>query len=341
MTKAPPLPPYPSRRVEILAFPQVQLLDVAGPLQVFATANDLAAGIAPARAAPYAPVVVAREGRVVSSARLELLAHPLRPHPLRQGENAPPVDTLMIAGGFGVYPACDDGDLIDWIRQRAGGARRVASVCSGAFLLASTGLLDGRRAVTHWGRCRELAARFPAVHVDPDPIFIQDGAIWTSAGVTAGIDLALALVEADLGRDMALAVARQLVVFLKRPGGQSQFSATLSLQEATGGDDRFDQLHAWMADNVRGDLSVTALATVAGLSERTFLRRYRAATGITPARAVERVRVEAARRLLESGQPVKRVAERCGFGSEETLRRSFLRLLHTAPQAYRDRFTPP
>lgn len=337
--------------MEILAFPRVQLLDVAGPLQVFATANDLAAGAGAGAgigtAPPYTPLVVAREARVVSSAGLELLAHPLPSHPLpphpllRAAADAPPVDTLMIAGGFGVYPACEDSDLIGWIRRRAEGARRVASVCSGAFLLASTGLLDGRRAVTHWGRCREFAARFPAVRVDPDPIFIQDGAFWTSAGVTAGIDLALALVEADLGRDMALAVARQLVVFLKRPGGQSQFSATLDLQEAAGGDDRFDRLHAWMADNVRGDLSVAALATVAGLSERTFLRRYRAATGITPARAVERVRVEAARRLLESGQPVKRVAERCGFGSEETLRRSFLRLLHTAPQAYRDRFTPP
>jgi transcriptional regulator GlxA family with amidase domain len=184
-----------------------------------------------------------------------------------------------------------------------------ASVCTGAFLLATAGLLDGRRAVTHWRRCAEFARRFPAVRLDPDPIFVRDGNIWTSAGITAGIDLALTLVEGDLGQPLALAVARQLVVFLKRPGGQAQFSTT-RLQH---GDARFERLHAWIADHLRADLSVASLAAAAAMSERSFVRHYRRATGMTPARAVERIRVEVARQVLEQGLPVKRVAARCGF----------------------------
>ena len=316
-----------TRRVEIVAFEQVQLLDVAGPLQVFASANDLARAAGKPR--PYEPVVVARRSTVTSSARLTLATEPLSAS--RVG-----LDTLIAAGGFGVIPACEDGELVSWIQGRAAAARRIASVCSGAFLLATAGLLDGRHAVTHWHRCGEFAKRFPAVRLDPDPIFIRDGNVWTSAGITAGIDLALAFVEEDVGREAALAVARQLVVFLKRPGGQSQFSAALQLQH---GDSRFERLHAWMAEHLRGDLSVAALATVAGMSERSFIRHYRHATGRTPARAVEQLRVEAARRMLEEGRAVKSVAARCGFGSEETLRRSFLRLLGTAPRDYRERFS--
>jgi transcriptional regulator GlxA family with amidase domain len=327
MPKHPRFTPSPPRRVEVLAFPDVQLLDVAGPLQVFASANDLArtAGKPP----PYALAVVAEHPLVTASAGLGLATQALP----RSGV---PVDTLILAGGYGVYAACENAALIRWIKARAAKARRVASVCSGAFLLATTGLLDGRRAVTHWGRCAEFARRFPAVHLEPDPIFIRDGDIWTSAGITAGIDLALALVETDLGLPVALAVARQLVVFLKRPGGQAQFSATLTLQQ---GDARFERLHAWIADNLRRDLSVTSLADAAAMSERSFIRHYRRATGTTPARAIERLRVEAARQVLEQGLPVKRVADRCGFGSEETMRRSFLRLLGATPQAYRDRFS--
>lgn len=266
---------------------------------------------------------------VTASAGLGLAAQ-------RLSDPATPVDTLIIAGGIGIASACDNAALIRWIRSRARAARRIASVCTGAFLLASAGLLDGRRAVTHWQRCAEFARRFPAVRLEPDPIFVRDGDIWTSAGVTAGIDLALALVEADLGRPVALAVARQLVVFLKRPGGQAQFSATLALQQ---GDARFEELHAWIADNLRRDLSVASLADAASMSERSFVRHYRRATGLTPARAIERIRVEAARQVLEQGLPVKRVAARCGFGSEETMRRSFLRLLGATPQAYRERFS--
>jgi transcriptional regulator GlxA family with amidase domain len=198
-------------------------------------------------------------------------------------------------------------------------------------------MLDGRRAVTHWAFCTELARRFPLVRVEPDPIFIRDDAIWTSAGVTAGIDLALALVEEDLGRTVALAVARYLVVFLKRPGGQAQFSEFLSLQAA---EDRFGVLHDWISNHLADDLSLPVLASQAGMSERSFSRRYAESTGLTPARAVERLRVEGAQHLLsETRLPVKRISQRCGFGSEETMRRSFLRILDTTPQDYRARFT--
>jgi transcriptional regulator GlxA family with amidase domain len=326
MPKNPRFTPSRPRRIEILAFPDVQLLDVAGPLQVFASANELAR--AAGHPLPYELVVVAERPLVTASGGLGLAARKLSKFTI-------PLDTLIVAGGLGVRLACENAALIRWITARTATARRVASVCTGAFLLATAGLLDGRRAVTHWRRCAEFARRFPAVLLEPDPIFVRDGNIWTSAGITAGIDLALALVEADLGARVALSVARQLVVFLKRPGGQAQFSATLALQH---GDARFERLHAWIADNLRDDLSVGALSDAASMSERSFVRHYRRATGMTPARAVERIRVEAARQVLEQGLPVKRVAARCGFGSEETMRRSFLRLLGATPQAYRERF---
>ncbi len=322
------LPNVP-RVVEVLAFPRVQLLDVAGPLQVFASANDLAvdSGGAP----PYAPRVVAPGGMsIMASAGLGLAAAPLP-------RTDAALDTLMIAGGQGVDEAAADPVLVDWVRARAMRARRVASVCTGAFLLAASGLLDGRRAVTHWSFCAELARRFPAVQVEPDPIFVRDGPVWSSAGVTAGMDLALALVEEDLGRTLALAVARYLVVFLKRPGGQAQFSAALSLQAA---DDRFAALHDWITGHLGDDLSLPILARQAGMSERSFSRHYTETTGLTPARAVERLRVEAVRRLLSDTRlPIKRIAARCGFGSEETMRRSFVRLLASTPQDYRARFS--
>lgn len=325
MPNHPRILPKQTRLVEILAFPQVQILDVTGPLQVFATANDIAGGDVP----PYAIRVVCRPGGVVSSSSgMELLAHPLPPHDAA-------LDTLIVAGGPGIEAAAADDVLVAWVRGHATQARRFASVCTGAVLLATAGLLDGRRAATHWSLCSELARRFPDVQVQPDPIFVHDGPAWTSAGVTAGIDLALALVEEDLGRAVALAVARYLVVFLKRPGGQAQFSAALALQDAG----RFDALHGWIGANLSGDLSLPRLARQAGMSERSFSRHFLDATGQTPARAVETLRVEAARSLLlDSRQPVKRVARRCGFGSEETMRRSFLRLLAATPQDYRARF---
>ena len=270
------------------------------------------------------------EGVTASSAGLGITAAPLPAAGM-------PLDTLIVAGGQGVHAAAADPALVDWVRERAERGRRVASVCTVAFLLAASGLLNGRRATTHWSFCGELAQRFPAVRVESDPIFVRDGAIWTSAGVTAGIDLALALVEEDLGRTVALAVARYLVVFLKRPGGQAQFSAALSLQAA---EDRFGALHGWINRHLADDLSLPILAGQAGMSERSFSRHYAKATGMTPGRAIERLRVETARRLLsESRQPVKRIAQRCGFGSEETMRRSFLRLLAVTPQDYRTRFS--
>lgn len=314
--------------VEILVFPRVQLLDVAGPLQVFATANETAreAGQTP----PYATHVVASQpGPVAASAGLALIADKL-PSSRRK------LDTLLVAGGAGVREAAADRRLLRWVTQRAQQSRRTASVCTGAFLLAAAGLLDGKRATTHWQHCADLARRYPALRVESDPIFVRDGAVWTSAGVTAGIDLALAFVEADLGRAAALAVARHLVVFAKRPGGQAQFSAGLALAA----DAEFDALHAWMARNLHQDLSVPRLAARAGMSERSFARNYRVATGTTPSRAVECLRVEAAREALgTTRRSIKDIARRCGFGSEETMRRSFLRLLAVAPRDYRERFS--
>lgn len=315
-----------TRHIEILGFPDCQLLDIAGPLQVFSTVNDLARS--DGAKAPYALVVVGRGPDVRTSAGLSLAVEPM-------GPPNQPVDTFIVAGGMGVTAACEDAELVAWLRDRAQAARRTASVCSGAFLLATAGLLDGRRAVTHWQRCEEFTRRFPKVRLEMDPIFVHDGDIWTSAGVTAGIDLALAMVEADLGRDMALSVARQLVVFLKRPGGQSQFSTVLALQ---GGEGRFDELHAWMQQNLPQRLSIDDLAARAGMSIRSFSRHYRSTTGRTPARALEDMRLETARRLLEQNGHVSRVALQCGFGTEETLRRVFQRRLGASPQAYRERF---
>jgi transcriptional regulator GlxA family with amidase domain len=325
----PRFPPNGKRIVEVLAYPSVKLLDVTGPIQVFASANAFMAQAG--EAMPYAIRIVAQGGdRVEASGGVELAVHPL------SAVDAA-LDTLVIAGGEGVAAAATDTALIDWVRERAKQSRRTASVCTGAFLLAASGMLDGRRAVTHWAFCAELARRFPAIRVEPDRIFIQDGPVWTSAGVTSGIDLALALVEEDLGRAAALAVARYLVVFLKRPGGQAQFSEFLSLQTT---DERFGALHDWISNHLGGDLSLPVLARQAGMSERSFSRHYAEATGQTPARAIERLRVQGARHLLsETRLPVKRISQRCGFGSEETMRRSFLRLLDTTPQDYRARFS--
>ena len=317
--------------IHVLAFANVQVLDVTGPLQVFASANDLARqqGLP----LPYAVNVIAAQAEpVMTSAGLALVAEPL------PGAETP-CDTLVIAGGWGVYGAAEDPYLVEWVRDKARHSRRVTSVCTGAFLLAASGLLDGCRVATHWTRCEELARKYPSLQVEANPIFIQQGSVWTSAGVTAGIDLCLAMVEEDLGRAVALEVARHLVVFLKRPGGQSQFSVTLSLQK---GGSRFSELHAWIAEHLHLDLNIPTLAAACGMSERSFVRHYRAETGQTPARAVELIRVETARRqLADSAVAIKRIAAQCGFGSEETMRRSFLRALSITPQVYRERFSAP
>lgn len=323
MTQNRRFPPHAPRSIEIVAFPGVQLLDVTGPLQIFASANAFAA--AGGLSAPYAVRLVAREQPVVTSAGLALAALPLP-------DAGTPLDTLVVPGGGGVDAAMADADLVAFVRQRSAKARRTVSVCTGAFLLAEAGLLDGRAAATHWARCDELSARFAAIDVQPKPIFVRDGPIWSSAGVTAGMDLCLALVEEDVGRDIALEIARDLVMFLKRPGDQAQYSALLAAQRAQ----RFEALHAWMQDNLAGDLSVPALASRSGMSERTFVRRYTQEVGTTPARNVERMRIETARRMLtDTQEPLKAVALRCGFGSEDVLRRSFLRLLSVSPRDYR------
>lgn len=323
-----PQNPPPQRRVEFLVFPGVQLLDVTGPLQVFASANDRARERG--EVLPYLlRVVAAKGGPIASSSGLALVAEGLPAADV-------PVDTLIVPGGDGTRAAYRDASLVNWIAVRSVVTRRVASVCSGAFMLAAAGLLDGRRATTHWAVCDLLARLFPAVIVDRDPIYIAEGAVWTSAGITAGIDMALAMLEADLGHAEAVAVARHLVVFAKRPGGQAQFSTGLAL---AGTEATFESLHTWVRKNLRGDLSVPALARQAGMSERGFERHYKRVTGMTPARAVERMRVEAARQALgDAGASVKRIARDCGFGSEETMRRGFQRVLAVSPTAYRERF---
>ena len=312
------------RLVLAVVFPQVQMLDVAGPLQVFATANEHARPAAP----PYEIVVASSGGGVIrTSSGVGLDSGPL--------PGGRPIDTLIVAGGPGVESAAQDALLMDWLRAAAGRARRVCSVCTGAFLLAEAGLLTGRRVATHWVACRSLQEGYPNLQVQPDPIYVQDGKFWTSAGITTGIDLALALVEDDLGQAAAMQTARHLVVFMKRSGGQSQFSAPLAAQAADG----FADLHAWMAGNVAGDLRVERLAARAGMSGRSFARRYAERTGTTPAKAVELLRVEAARRHLEeSSDSLKRIARACGFQGTERLRRAFLRSVGVAPGAYRARF---
>jgi transcriptional regulator GlxA family with amidase domain len=319
------------RTVWIVAFPGAQLIDVTGPWEVFAMANRVGG----ARAARYAATIVApAAGTVTTSGGLALLAQ----RSLAQATG--PVDTLLVAGGEGTRAGTRDARLVPWIRRTARRARRVASVCTGAFLLAEAGLLDGRRATTHWAQCDALQRRFPDVRVERDPIFVRDGHVFTSAGITAGIDLALELVEEDYGRDVALTVARYLVMFLRRPGGQSQFSAQLSAQLAER--DGLREVQAWIADHPEGDLTVPALARRARMSPRNFARAFRREIGVTPAAYVEAQRVEVARRLLETtAHNVAEVAEACGFARAETLHRAFRRVLRVPPAQYRRHFRTP
>ncbi len=338
------------RNVVIVVYVGVQSLDVTGPLEVFSGAQMLVE--AGGRDAPlrlplpeveraeggrstdrgYRTTVVSTDGApVATSSGLTIVPHA----PI---ENAPTaIDTLLVAGGTGADRACEDEALVAWIEARAKTARRVASVCTGASLLAAAGLLNGRRATTHWAAAAELARRHPLVSVDPEPIFVRDGSVWTSAGVTAGMDLALAMVEEDLDRDAALTIARHLVLFLRRPGNQSQFSATLAARapERSG----LREVQRFAVENLQADLTVETLAERAHMSPRHFARRFRAEVGVTPARYVERLRLEAARRRLEeSEQPVAVVAAACGFGTAETMRRVFLRALGVGPAEYRRRF---
>ncbi|MGI5242821.1 GlxA family transcriptional regulator [Dactylosporangium sp. CA-139066] len=312
----------PDERVVIAVFDGVQSLDVTGPLEVFAGANQ--AGFP-----RYRIRICSIDGLPVrSSSGLQIM-------PDGGLDATAAADLLIVPGGAGTKAS--DPRLVAWLREHGAGARRIMSVCTGAFPLAEAGLLDGRRATTHWDHCAALARRFPAVAVDPEPIFVRDGSVATSAGVTAGIDLALALVEEDLGRDVALAIARHLVMFLRRPGGQRQFSVQLAAQVAAR--DPLREIQRYATEHPAADLSIPALARRANLSPRQFSRAFAAEVGTPPGRYVDRVRLEAARRLLEEGRSgVEEIARACGYGTAEAMRRAFQRELGVGPADYRERF---
>ncbi len=322
-----------ARRIAMLAFPEVQVLDVTGPLEVFSrAARWLRDGGRRADLAYDVEIVGVTRGVFRTSSGLGLVAN------RRFDDVAGGIDTLLVAGGVGVERWRRHAPLLGWLRRQAGRVRRLGSVCTGTFFLAEAGLLDGRRATTHWGSCARLAREFPAVRVEPDTIFVRDGKVWTSAGVTAGMDLALALVEEDLGRDVALAAARELVMFLRRPGGQSQFSAQLAAQFA--GRAPLSDVQAFVLEHPHEDLSVDALALRAGMSPRNFARVFAREVGVTPARFVASTRVETARRLLEeSSDSLVTVSSRSGLGTPESMRRAFLRFVGVAPGQYRERFS--
>jgi transcriptional regulator GlxA family with amidase domain len=307
------------RRVVFAAVPPVQILDLTGPFEVFARCGGY-----------RVELVTSSDDAVVSSSSGLAVAGARHYRGLRGA-----VDTLLVPGGDGAEDLRCDARFLAWLARMAPTVRRVGSICTGTFVLAAAGILDGRRATTHWGWCERLAREYPAVQVDRDPIFVQDGNVFTSAGITAGIDLALALVEKDQGRSRAKTIARELVMYARRQGGQSQFSEFLP----SGSETRrsIESLQLWITGNLRRDLSVAALASRCAMSPRHFARVFAAETGITPARFVERMRVMAARELLEdSSLGLKRVAERCGFGGVDSMRRSFLRTLAVTPSRYRE-----
>jgi transcriptional regulator GlxA family with amidase domain len=311
--------------VAVVTFPSAQILDVTGPLEVFSSATRLLPG------AEYRMQVVSTSGGpVLASSGLSFSTTALP-------DVVEPVDTLVVAGGRDMQEACSDEQLLRHVRRLASSARRITSVCSGAFILAAGGLLDGRRATTHWAECQLLATAHPEVSVDGDAIYVRDGDVWTSAGVTAGIDLALALVAEDHGARAASTVARHLVVYLRRSGGQAQFSTMLAAQAAESEPVR--ELLAWLPDHLTADLSVPALARRVHLSERQFSRVFKAEVDVTPSEHVERLRLEAACQLLETtSHAVDHIARTCGFGVPETMNRAFRRRLNTTPGDHRRHF---
>jgi transcriptional regulator GlxA family with amidase domain len=312
-------------RIVVVAFPSAQVLDVTGPLEVFSTASRLWP------AADYrTEVVSSRGGPVLGSSGLAFATDPVADV---HGE----LDTLVVAGGRDMDAACADEELLHHVQRLASTARRVTSVCSGAFLLAAAGLLDGRRATTHWAECHQLQRAHPRISVETDAIYVRDGDTWTSAGVTAGIDLALALVAEDHGQQAAAVAARQLVVYLRRSGGQAQYSALLAAQAVDS--EPIRDLLAWLRDHLTDDLTVPALAARLHLSERHFSRLFRAQVETTPADHVEAVRLEAACRLLETtSSTIEQIARRSGFGTPETMNRAFRRRLGTTPGEHRWHF---
>lgn len=316
-------------KIGILAFPRVQLLDVAGPADVFAEA-------ARQLQRPHAyrvSVLATTPGPLKTSSGISLGVDAVI------GKRTPRFDTLLVAGSPHVGAIARDAAIMDWLQLQAGQVRRIGSVCSGAFLLAEAGLLDGKRATTHWNSAGLLARNYPGTQVDSDAIYVRDGNVYTSAGVTAGMDLALSLVEEDHGRAVALAVARELVMFLKRPGGQSQFSAHLAAQVSDKSVIR--DVQDYILDNLGADLGAQTLAERARMSERNLARLFNTEVGMTVAKFVEKARLEAARRALESADvPLKRLADTLGYASVDSFRRAFVRNLGTTPAGYRKRFSP-
>jgi transcriptional regulator GlxA family with amidase domain len=314
------------RQISMLTYEQGQVLDVCGPLEVFDQANRFLE-----TEAYDFQIVAERPGAVRMSSGISLLAD--QSFSAMSGG----FDTLLVAGGDGVASACRNMAFVEALGRVSRGARRIASVCTGAFLLAEAGLLDHRRATTHWASCHRLARTYPLVRVHPDRIYVRDGGVYSSAGVTAGIDLALALVEEDHGRRIALQIAKTLVVFMKRPGGQSQFSAQLSAQLETQG--VLEGLPEWIANNPREDLTVENLAQRVHMSPRNFVRVFTKALGLTPTKFVERVRIDHAATYLENHNlTMEQIAAQSGFATAERMRRSFQRRLGVLPRVYRERF---
>ncbi|QIG81734.1 GlxA family transcriptional regulator [Sphingosinithalassobacter tenebrarum] len=315
----------------MVTYHDAHILDVVGPLEVLTGAKLFL----PQGTVPYDVHVVAQAaGPVRTTSGLTIEADQSF---AEAAEDARPIDTLIVAGGHGTAQAIEDRELLDFVAAAAGRADRVVSICTGAMILAELGLLDGRRATTHWWWCPILTKRYPRVSIEPDAIFVRDGNIWTSAGVTAGMDLALALLEEDWGHDIALEVARYNVMYMMRPGGQAQFSASLLAQKANDG--KIAETLAHILDHVGEDLTVTSLAARACMSERSFARKFKEEMGVTPAHYVEMARLQAARVALEqSTTPVDAIALRSGFGNAERMRRAFQRHLGVSATDYRDRF---
>ncbi len=320
-----------AHRVTILTYPDAQTLDVVGPLEVFARSSRWLRDNGHCKADAYDIELIAPvAGPVTMSSGVQMLAE-------RCYQDVEESDTLIISGGLGYAESARDPGIIEWLKRIAPGSKRVVSVCTGALILAKAGLLEGRVATTHWNYCEELGNNYPGVKVQPDDIFVRDGNVYTSAGVTAGMDLSLALIEEDWGRDVALAVARELVIFMKRPGGQSQFSNILAAQHCSA--ERFKDLVVWVQTHPRESMEVERLADKVGMSPRNFARAFTREIGETPAKYVQRARVEAARRDLEdSRHDMERIASRCGFMSAEVMRRNFVRILGVSPGDYRSRF---
>lgn len=320
------------RKVVIFVFERANLLDIAGPLQVFAAASEEAAESA-GGARAYEVVIASMNGGLVkTSSGVELVSRSASEIGLSE------IDTLLVSGGGGVKMAMTDRPTLAWLASRKGKVRRYGSICTGAFLMAAAGLLEGRRATTHWGACEEFGGAFPQVQVETDALFVEDEGLWTSAGVTAGIDMALAMVEQDLGAAVALETARQLVLFLKRSGGQPQFSSHLRAEAIE--DDNLRRLVGWILENPGDNLDVSSLASRASMSVRSLFRAFHDHLQTTPREFVETARLETARRMLEqSRERIDRVARKSGFAGTEAMRRAFKRRFRVSPAAYRERFS--